>query len=70
MTATLPGIATAMNCSTDPLVVQTVGAVDAVPARMLCTCRGPGTGYGPATPNGEPQFNHRMTRGVVGVRWR
>lgn len=41
--------------------------VDAVPGRLLCTLRGPGTEYGPIGPGGEPQSVHRMARGAVGV---
>lgn len=41
--------------------------VDAVPGRLLCTLRGPGTEYGPIGPNGELQSIHRMARGAVGV---
>ncbi len=41
--------------------------VDAVPGRLLCTLRGPGTEYGPIGPNAEPQSVHRMARGAVGV---
>lgn len=41
--------------------------VDAVPGRLLCTLRGPGTEYGAIGPTGEPQSVHRMSRGEVGV---
>lgn len=41
--------------------------VDAVPGRLLCTLRGPGTQYGPAGENGAPRSVHQMTRGSVGI---
>ncbi len=41
--------------------------IDAVPGRMLCTLRGPGTEYGPIGPDGAPQTVHHMARGAVGV---
>lgn len=41
--------------------------VDAVPGRLLCTLRGPGTEYGPIGPEGEAQTVHSMPRGTVGV---
>lgn len=41
--------------------------VDAVPGRMLCTLRGPGTEFGPIGPDGAPETIQRMPRGWVGV---
>lgn len=41
--------------------------LDAVPARMICALRGPGTEYGPIGPGGDPQAVHRLARGAVGM---
>lgn len=41
--------------------------LDAVPARLLCSLRGPGTEFGPIGPGDTPQSIHRMARGAVGV---
>lgn len=41
--------------------------VDAVPGRLLCTLRGPGTEYGLMGQGGEPHSVHRMARGAVGA---
>jgi hypothetical protein len=41
--------------------------LDAVPARLLCTLRGPGTEFGPIGQGDAPQSIHRMTRGAVGI---
>ena len=34
--------------------------LDTVPARMLCTLRGPGTEFGPTLPDGTPAVIHRL----------
>ncbi|SNT72684.1 DUF1826 domain-containing protein [Paracoccus seriniphilus] len=41
--------------------------VDAVPGRLLCTLRGPGTEYGAVGPDVAPRSIHRMARGAVGL---
>jgi hypothetical protein len=41
--------------------------VDAVPGRLICTLRGPGTEFGSIGPDGEPQAIRRMARGAVGI---
>jgi hypothetical protein len=41
--------------------------IDAVPGRLICTLRGPGTEYAAIRPNGEPRSTHRMARGAVGA---
>lgn len=41
--------------------------VDRVPARLLCTYRGPGTEYGAADPDGTPRAIHRLETGAAAV---
>jgi hypothetical protein len=41
--------------------------VDTVRARLLCTLRGPGTEFGPATPDGTPARIHRVPTGWAGL---
>ena len=41
--------------------------VDNVPARLLCTYRGPGTEYGIARDGADPDPVHRMATGAVGL---
>ncbi|MEQ5868684.1 DUF1826 domain-containing protein [Sagittula sp. NFXS13] len=41
--------------------------VDAVPGRVLCTLRGPGTEFGPMDADGGAQSVHQMARGSVGA---
>ncbi|WP_172331503.1 DUF1826 domain-containing protein [Mangrovicoccus sp. HB161399] len=41
--------------------------VDAVPVRMVCTLRGPGTEWGPIGPDGVPRRTHRLETGEVGL---
>lgn len=41
--------------------------VDAVPGRLLCTLRGPGTEFGPIGTDGAAQTVQHMERGAVGI---
>jgi len=41
--------------------------VDTVRARLLCTLRGPGTEFGPASPDGTPAQRHCVPTGAAGL---
>jgi hypothetical protein len=41
--------------------------LDRVRARLLCTCRGAGTEFGPGRPGGAPRAVRALSRGDVGI---